>query len=273
VKLGALHPCSLIDYPGRLAAVAFTCGCNLRCPYCHNPGLVAPPWAGEVEEGEVLALLAARRGRLDGLVVTGGEPTLQPDLVPFLERVKELGFLVKLDTNGTRPGVLGDLLGRRLLDHVALDLKDEPAAYPQWLGLREGEPDAVRRSIALLASSGVDHELRTTVALPRIDLDRLARMAPLAAGARRWVLQPYRPVPGLPAISDLRSPGEDELAAMAAWLRDSLRSPCVSRAELMRPLVTRKSLPYSAPAHPGSRENRHETTEAARSRLPGARRF
>jgi len=269
VKLAALHPCSLIDYPGRLAAVVFTCGCNLRCPYCHNPGLVEPPWTGEVEEGEVLALLAARRGKLDGLVVTGGEPTLQPDLAPFLSRVREIGHLVKLDTNGTRPDVLKDLLARGLVDYVALDLKDEPEAYPEWLGLRGEEPDAVRRSIALLVSAGVEHELRTTVALPRLDPERLARLALLAAGAARWVLQPYRPVAGVPAGSDLRAPGEDELAATAAWLRRSLGSRCFARAELGRgsrgPAGRGVGAHLRAPAHPSmavAREiHAHDGTE------------
>lgn len=226
--LGGLLGCSFIDYPGRLAAVAFTRGCNLRCPFCHNPGLVAPPWAGAVEEGEALALLAARRGRLDGLVVTGGEPTLHPDLRPFLLRVKDLGFAVKLDTNGTRPDTLEDLLAAGLLDHVAMDLKDAPEAYPEWLGLREA-PEALHRTIALLASSGVAHELRTTVALPRHDPARLARMAEVAAPARRWVLQPYRPGEVLGPAGELRAPSGAELAALAARLRRERGARCVVR--------------------------------------------
>jgi pyruvate formate lyase activating enzyme len=229
--LGGLQPCSFIDYPGRLAAVAFTRGCNLRCPYCHNPGLVAPPWPGAVEEGEVLALLAARRGKLDGLVVTGGEPTLQPDLLPFLRRVKSLGFAVKLDTNGTRPDVLRDLLTARLLDYVAMDLKDEPERYPEWLG-DGGDPEALRRSIALLASSGVDHELRTTVVLPRHDPARLARMARVAAPAGRWVLQAYRPAAVLGPAAFCQPPTAEPLAQLAARLRSTEGVRCVVRGDL-----------------------------------------
>jgi pyruvate formate lyase activating enzyme len=189
---------------------------------------VAPPWAGEIEEDEVLAFLAARRGKLDGLVVTGGEPTLQPDLSGFLQRVKALRFQVKLDTNGTRPGVLQELLGLGLLDYVALDLKDEPEAYPEWLGPAEEAPDAVRRSIALLASSGVEHELRTTVAWPRHDPARLARMASLV-GRARWVLQPYRPGDVLGGACELRAPELETLAAQVAALRVEWGAECVVR--------------------------------------------
>jgi pyruvate formate lyase activating enzyme len=233
VRLAALHPCSFIDFPGRLAAVVFTRGCNLRCPYCQNPGLIAPPWAGEIDEGEVLALLASRRGRLDGLVVTGGEPTLQPDLAPFLRRVKGLGFQVKLDTNGTQPEVLEDLFGQGLVNYVAMDLKDDPEGYRAWLGLADREPEVIRRSLALLASSNVEYELRTTVSLPRHHPERLARMALLAGGAR-WMLQPYRPVPGLPPDPGLRAPVEGELEALAHRLRRDPGCSCVTRSELGR---------------------------------------
>ncbi len=233
MRLAALHPCSFIDYPGRLAAVTFTLGCNLRCPYCHNPGLVAPPWAGEIEEDQVLAFLAARRGKLDGLVITGGEPTLQPDLAGFLDRVKGLGFKVKLDTNGTRPGVLEELLGLGLLDYVALDLKDEPEAYPEWLGPAEGTPRALRRSVALLASSGVEHELRTTVAWPRHDPARLARMASLV-GRARWVLQPYRPGDVLAGTCELQAPELETLVAQVAALRLAPGAECVVRGARSR---------------------------------------
>lgn len=226
--LGGLRPCSFIDDPGRLAAVAFTRGCDLRCPYCHNPGLVAPPWAGAVAADDVLALLAARRGKLDGLVVTGGEPTLQPDLVPFLLRAKALRVRVKLDTSGTHPEVLEEVLARGLVDHVAMDLKDEPEAYPEWLGPR-ADPRALRRSLALLSRARVEHELRTTVVLPRHDPARLARMARVAAPARRWVLQAYRPGPALGPTGALRAPDREELEALAAWLRREHGARCSVR--------------------------------------------
>ena len=130
MRIGGYVPCSLGDYPGRIAAVVFTQGCNWRCPWCHNPALVYPEqFTASLPEDDVFARLAARRARLDGVVVTGGEPTLQPDLPVFLGRVKALGFLVKLDTNGSRPRVVRELLAAGLVDFVAMDVKAPFARY------------------------------------------------------------------------------------------------------------------------------------------------
>jgi anaerobic ribonucleoside-triphosphate reductase activating protein len=212
--MAALRPCSFVDWPGRLAAVVFTQGCNLACRYCHNPGLVAGRAARPVPEDEVLALLAARRGRLDGLVVTGGEPTLQPGLAPFLARVKEAGFAVKLDTNGTRPEVVEALLAARLVDHLAIDLKALPEAAA-WLTGSARQPHGARRCLELALASGVDHEVRTTVVAPLHDAAHLAGLAGWAAGARRWTLQRFRRGGHLDPESRLEPPDERLLAEAA----------------------------------------------------------
>jgi len=189
--IGGLVRCSFVDFPGCLSAVVFLRGCNLRCPYCHNAGLLDPAGPVAIDTDALCAFLASRRGRLDGVVVSGGEPTLQPDLAGLLTRIRALGFRVKLDTNGTRPAVLEVLLSGGLLDYVALDLKDEPAGYQEWLGMPD-TTDSLLRSLDVVKQSAIDHELRTTVVAGRHDDDRLDRMAGWAAGCRRWILQPCR---------------------------------------------------------------------------------
>jgi pyruvate formate lyase activating enzyme len=211
VIIAALRPCSFVDWPGRLAAVAFTQGCNLACRYCHNPQLVSGAAARPVPEEDVLALLEARRGRLDGLVVTGGEPTLQPGLAPFLARVKGAGFAVKLDTNGTRPEVVAALLAAGLVDHLAVDLKALPRAAG-WLTGSDQQPHGARRCLELALAAGIAHEVRTTVAAPVHDAAHLAALAGWAAGARRWTLQRFRPGGHLDAASGLAAPDERLLA-------------------------------------------------------------
>jgi pyruvate formate lyase activating enzyme len=215
--IDGFQPCSFIDFPGCLSAAVFLRGCNLRCPYCHNACLLDGDGPSRIGEPDLLSFLASRRGRLDGVVISGGEPTLEPRLRPLIEAVRALGYRVKLDTNGTRPEVLSELLGGSLIDYVALDLKDEPAAYPEWLG-SAAAPEAVHRSIDILKRSGIDHELRTTVVLPRHDASRLGRMARVVAGAKRWVLQPYRPVGSLSAEPGLRAPSRQYLEEVAESL-------------------------------------------------------
>jgi pyruvate formate lyase activating enzyme len=225
--IGGLQPCSFVDDPGRLSAVVFVQGCNLRCPYCHNPELIGPCGAPVMTLAELRAFLASRRGLLDGVVVTGGEPTLHPDLPGLLRTIRDLGFAVKLDTNGTRPGVLADLLEAGLLDTVAMDLKDEPRAYAEWLGMQE-PAEVLLQSLQVIRTSGVDAELRTTVVAGRHDQARLRRMAQAAAGIPRWVLQPCRPHDKTPAGQRLQAPGHDllERAAEDLRLRYGVRCSC-----------------------------------------------
>lgn len=152
---------TLLDYPGRTACTVFTGGCNLRCPFCHNAGLVRTPLAGPNLTDEVLAYLAKRKGILDGVCVTGGEPLLQPDLVGFLQAVKEMGYAVKLDTNGMLPQRLAGVLATNLVDYVAMDIKSSPDGYPAATGT-DADVSAVSDSLSILRGSGIPFELRTT---------------------------------------------------------------------------------------------------------------
>lgn len=152
---------TLLDFPGRTACTIFTGGCNLRCPFCHNAGLVRTPLAGPNLTDEVLEYLAKRRGILDGVCVTGGEPLLQPDLEDFLRRIKEMGYAVKLDTNGMLPGRLAGVLATKLVDYVAMDIKSSPDGYAAATGT-DADVSAVKDSLSILRDSGIPFELRTT---------------------------------------------------------------------------------------------------------------
>lgn len=181
---------SLIDYPGKVAAVVFTAGCNLRCPFCHNPELVTGTPAEAFTEDEVLVHLHARRGKLDGLVVTGGEPLLHAGLPAFLNRVKEAGFLVKLDTNGTLPGALAPVLDERLVDFVAMDIKAPPSKYAQLAGTAV-DPAAIRESIRLIRAAGIDHIFRTTAVRPLLEAEDLREIAAWIVDPAHYRLQPF----------------------------------------------------------------------------------
>ena len=162
MKIGGLVKFTLIDFPGCPAAIVFTQGCNFRCRYCHNPELVYPHLFQEpVTEEEVKAFLVRRQGTLEGVVVSGGEPTLQPDLVRFMADLKALGYKTKLDTNGSQPNVLQELLDKKLVDFIAMDIKAPLDKYALITGV-DANATILRRSMDLIRQSGVDYEFRTT---------------------------------------------------------------------------------------------------------------
>ncbi|HOK06783.1 MAG TPA: anaerobic ribonucleoside-triphosphate reductase activating protein [Syntrophales bacterium] len=193
MRIGAHQKVSLIDYPPYISAVVFTQGCNFRCPYCHNPELVLPESYEEtLEVDSILSFLDRRRGKLDAVVVTGGEPTIQKGLLAFLKRVRAKGFLVKIDTNGSRPEVLDELLAARLVDFVAMDVKAPLERYTEAAGV-EVDPKVIRASVEILKASGVDHEFRTTVVEGLLTEEDLDGVAGELAGAKRYVLQRFVP--------------------------------------------------------------------------------
>lgn len=193
--IGGIERFTLSDFPGRSAAVVFTQGCNFRCPFCHNGGLMParPPTEGSlIPAKEALAFLATRRRKLDGVVVSGGEPTLQPDLAEFLREIRALGFATKLDTNGSRPETLRLLLDADLLDYVAMDLKAPLALYPKLAGVPV-DVGAIATSVALVAASGVAHEFRTTVVEPLLTSADVAAIRALVPPKSTWRAQAFRP--------------------------------------------------------------------------------
>jgi pyruvate formate lyase activating enzyme len=211
---GGLQPVTLVDFPGQVACTVFAQGCNFRCGYCHNGQLIDPlsqAAANAPTEEELLAMLERRRRALDGVVVSGGEPTIQAGLLSFLEKVKAMGFLVKLDTNGTKPTVLRDALARSLVDYVAMDVKHDPAKYSEITGVSV-DVSQLEASRDLLISSGVGHEFRTTV-LPHFhDTAAVESIARFCAGASRLVFQGCVPTRALtPAFRKYSPPTLDQL--------------------------------------------------------------
>lgn len=162
MKIGGLIKFTLIDYPGHVAAVVFTQGCNFRCRYCHNPELVYPHLLQEsMPKEDVLSFLRKRKGTLEGVVITGGEPTMHLGLMDFMAEIKALGYKIKLDTNGTKPEVLQEAIERQLVDFVAMDLKAPLEKYSLITGV-EFDPKIIQRSMDIIVASGLPYEFRTT---------------------------------------------------------------------------------------------------------------
>lgn len=182
---------SLIDYPGKVSAIIFTQGCNFRCPYCYNPELVDPKLFKEpIPEEKIFSFLEARKGKLDGVVVTGGEPTIQEDLTRFVEKVKEMGYLVKLDTNGSNPDVLEELLDNKLVDYIAMDVKAPPQKY--GLLTQVNTPmKRIERSVSLIMSSNIGYEFRTTVIKTLLTEKDVIEIAKFLSGAKLFVIQKF----------------------------------------------------------------------------------
>ena len=192
MNLGGIQKNSLIDYPGKLSCVLFLSGCNFDCPYCHNPDLAkgcarCPFFDGEEQ---LFSFLDKRKHFLDGVVISGGEPTLQQDLETLCRRIKQMGYPVKLDTNGSRPEVLEKLLGQKLVDYVAMDVKTDPQRYAPAI-CRKKDPSAVLASIKLIMAEAPDYEFRTTCVRPLVDEGVVERIAQRIAGARLYALQHF----------------------------------------------------------------------------------
>lgn len=184
---------SMVDYDEKIACTVFTGGCNFRCPFCHNAPLVVGNVAKErMDEQEVLDYLCKRKGLVDAVCVSGGEPTLQPDLQDFVKRVRDMGYLVKLDTNGTRPDVVKELLDKGLLDYVAMDVKNSPEKYAQTVGLDSVDISSISKSIELIKTSGVAHEFRTTLIKEFHSASDIEKIADWISGADAYFMQKYK---------------------------------------------------------------------------------
>ncbi len=182
--IGGLQKTSLLDFPEKIAAIVFTMGCNFRCGYCHNPELIN----GEAKIKEVFEFLKTRQGKLDGVVITGGEPCLQKDLPEFIKQVKELGFAVKLDTNGSFPEMLEKVLPN--LDYVAMDIKAPLEKYSQIVNV-DVDTSKILKSIEVLKNGGVDYEFRTTVVKSQLSFEDFEKIGQLIQGAPRYYLQRF----------------------------------------------------------------------------------
>lgn len=207
-----LQRLSLIDYPGKLCATIFTPGCNFRCPYCYNEDIILNyPEMPKMPEDKIIEFLHPRLGFLDGVCVTGGEPTIHRELPKFLGRLKSIGSLVKLDTNGSRPKALAYVMEKGLVNYIALDVKVPLGRYEETVRYRV-KPEGLKETIKLIRRSGIDHEFRTTVVPGLLDGDDLEEIAVTLAGSKRYVLQQFRPGKTLcPDFKDVKPYSEAEM--------------------------------------------------------------
>jgi len=189
--IGGLQKNSLIDYPGKIAAVIFLQGCNFRCPFCHNPQLVVPNrYEGRVPITEVIDFLMERKGQLDGVVVTGGEPTMHPELPNLLQIVKDMGYAVKLDTNGSHPHVLREIINNGVVDFIAMDVKAPLKKYPELSGVSI-DISLITRSIKIIKDSCIDHQFRTTVHPSLLAIQDIANIQSLIGSDEKLSIQEF----------------------------------------------------------------------------------
>ncbi len=200
--IGGLEKLTLLDYPDHLAAIIFTQGCNFRCHFCYNPMLVLPRKGGDEknkkEKGfsplsteDLFLFLKERFGRLEGVVITGGEPTLHSDLPSFIKKIKDIGYLVKLDTNGTKPEMVSQLIKDKLIDYIAMDLKAPISKYEQTVGVKL-DWDNIKKSVKIVSKSGLPYEFRTTVVPGLLVSDDFHKMGEFIKGASKWYLQKFK---------------------------------------------------------------------------------
>lgn len=191
ISIKGVQKTSLIDYPKKVASVIFVSRCNFRCPYCHNPELVFDEIKEDISPEEILAFLDKKKKWIDGVCITGGEPTLHKGLIEFAGEIKKKGLLVKIDTNGTNPSMLESLLKEKLVDYIAMDIKAPIEKYPAVIKTKFDEK-AVRKSIGIVMNSGVGYEFRTTVVPGLFEEKDAEKIGKLLKGAEKFCLQQFR---------------------------------------------------------------------------------
>ncbi len=220
MKISGLQKLTLLDYPGKMACTVFTYGCNFRCGFCHNALLVTESNNDNISEDEFFSFLKKRQGILDGVCISGGEPTLQSELKDFIIKVKSLGYSVKLDTNGSNPGLLKNLIEENLLDYVAMDVKNSLEKYSQTCGC-EVNIENIKESVSIIMKSGIDHEFRTTTVREYHSTEDFKSIAQWLNGDSKYFLQHFEDSGNL--IADNLSPfSKDEMLSFADKIKDKL---------------------------------------------------
>lgn len=218
MKIKGLQKLTLLDYPGRLAATVFLGGCNFRCPFCHNAQLVVRDGGEEIGEDALFAFLESRRGKLSGVCITGGEPTLYPQLPSFISKIRALGYSVKLDTNGSNPDMLESLVLDGLVDYVAMDIKSSRERYAAVAGVPELDLRRIERSVDFLLEGRVEYEFRTTLVRELHSEADLLAIGEWIRGAHAYFLQPFKDSGDL--IEDgFSSYSEAEISVLLALVR------------------------------------------------------
>ena len=222
MKVTGIQKLTLLDYPGVVACTVFTAGCNFRCPFCHNAMLVLPEQIDDecLTDDEVFGFLKKRRGVLDGVAVTGGEPLLHADMPEFLARVEELGYKIKLDTYGSNPEFLSEIVKNKLVDRVAMDIKNAPEEYARTIGLKSFDIAPVERSKEMLLRGDIDYEFRTTVVKGIHTKESLIGAAKWIEGAKEYYLQQFKDSGNLILPDGLSAYDEKQMHALADAVRD-----------------------------------------------------
>jgi pyruvate formate lyase activating enzyme len=218
---GGWQKFSLLDFPGRSSAILFTQGCPFRCPFCHNPELINPAQGmfAPVTEEEILDFLGTRQGKLDGVVITGGEPTLHRDLPDFIRRLKEMNFAVKLDTNGSNPEILERIIRNDLVDYIAMDYKSPLERYARHTN-SSIDTDHIRASVVLIRESGVDHEFRTTVVKEQLSPEDILQIGRELNGVKKYILQKFLPTKTLdPDFMNMTTYTDEEFEELCQQLK------------------------------------------------------
>lgn len=217
MRLGGLQKLTLLDYPGLVACTVFTVGCNMRCPFCQNASLVNRIEEDQgLSEDEFFAFLKKRQGILDGVCITGGEPTLQPDLKEFIAKIKSMGYKVKLDTNGSFPDKVKEILDSGNVDFVAMDLKNTLDRYAETVGVPDFDTSKIVESINIIRNSGVEYEFRTTVVSPLHRPEDFGELAKLVEGSPRYFLQNFVDSGDLVAGDGMKELTKEELSEALA---------------------------------------------------------
>ena len=214
MKIHGLQKMTLLDFPGRVACTVFLGGCDFRCPFCHNYELIDGTAEPLMDDAEFFTFLGKRHGLIDGVAVTGGEPCLHPGLPDFLARVREMGFMTKLDTNGYHPDCLREIFSRGLVDYVAMDVKNSPEKYAATVGLEEIDLGPVRESISLIMESGVDYEFRTTVIDEFHEVRDFDGIGGMISGAKQYYIQAFTDRDSVP-FGNLHAPSREKTEEFA----------------------------------------------------------
>ena len=218
MRIHGLQKMTLLDFPGRVAATVFLGGCDFRCPFCHNFELATGEAKPVMDDEELLAFLRKRRGLLDGVAITGGEPCLHAALPDLLARIRELGFSTKLDTNGYHPAMVERLIADGLVDYVAMDIKNSPEKYAHTCGVPRVDMGPIRESVSILMSSAPDYEFRTTVVAELHEASDFHAMGELIAGAKQYFLQGFTDRDTVP-FEGFSAPAQDVLESYARIAR------------------------------------------------------
>ena len=223
MKIYGLQKMTLLDYPGKVAATVFLGGCNLMCPFCHNYEIAAMSMPPEINDEEFWEFLAARKGMLDGIAITGGEPCINEDLPDFIARIKDMGYLIKLDTNGFFPDMLEKLLNMGLVDYVAMDIKNSPQKYAVTVGLDDVDMAPIMKSISIIMRECPDYEFRTTLIKKYHNISDIKSIGEMIARAKKYFLQKFADRPTVP-VRGLSAPDDDTIREFLECAREFVQT-------------------------------------------------